>query len=186
MTLEELPDLEKLFELNIYVNRLVECYEEDNDKIYIVAQLIQRTHRAYTNSMYFNLYRSHFSYIKSIAKYSKSYCCCKCDKMWKSARAVNRHGRTFEAALRHLFSSGAYKVQQTIFDLLADKGIESPEESVIYWVMSNPTDHHRLSSLDMGQLVDDIELIFHDQNTVFKLNLSFGFILFNNETEQMQ
>jgi hypothetical protein len=38
----------------------------------------------------------------------------------------------------------------------------------------------------MGELVDDIERIFHDQTTVFKLNLSFGFILFNNETEQMQ
>jgi hypothetical protein len=48
--------------------------------------------------------------------------------MWKSARAVNRHERTFEAALRHVFPSGAYKVQQIIFDLLADEGIESPEE----------------------------------------------------------
>ena len=38
----------------------------------------------------------------------------------------------------------------------------------------------------MGQLVDHIERIFHDQTTVFKLNLSFGFILFNNETVQMQ
>jgi hypothetical protein len=37
----------------------------------------------------------------------------------------------------------------------------------------------------MGQLVDDIERIFHDQTTVFKLSLSFGFI-YNNETEQMQ
>ena len=38
----------------------------------------------------------------------------------------------------------------------------------------------------MGQLVDDIERIFEDQSTVFKLNLSFGFILFNNDTEEMQ
>ncbi len=38
----------------------------------------------------------------------------------------------------------------------------------------------------MGQLVVDIDRIFEDQSTVFKLNLSFGFVLFNNETEQMQ
>ena len=38
----------------------------------------------------------------------------------------------------------------------------------------------------MGQPVDDIEHIFEDQPTVFKLNLSFGFILFNNDTEEMQ
>ena len=38
----------------------------------------------------------------------------------------------------------------------------------------------------MGELVDDVEQIFQDQTSVFKLNLSFGFVLFNNDTEQMQ
>ena len=38
----------------------------------------------------------------------------------------------------------------------------------------------------MGELVQDVERVFEDQTTVFKLNLSFGFILFNNDTEQMQ
>jgi hypothetical protein len=38
----------------------------------------------------------------------------------------------------------------------------------------------------MGQLGDDIDRTFHDQTTRFKLNLSFGFILFNNDTEEMQ
>ena len=33
VTLEKLPDLEKLFELNIYVYRLVECEDEDTEKI---------------------------------------------------------------------------------------------------------------------------------------------------------
>ena len=44
----------------------------------------------------------------------------------------------------------------------------------------------RLNSLNMGELVSDVERIYQDQTTVFKLNLSFGFVLFNNETEQMQ
>ena len=86
ITLEELPDLEKLFELNIYVYRLVEC--EDNGKTDIVAQLIERSHRTYTSSIYLNLYGSHFSYIKNLDMYSKSYCCSKCDKLWKTARAL--------------------------------------------------------------------------------------------------
>jgi hypothetical protein len=38
----------------------------------------------------------------------------------------------------------------------------------------------------MGQLVNNIQHIFEDQTTVFKLNLSFGFVLLNNETQQMQ
>lgn len=40
----------------------------------------------------------------------------------------------------------------------------------------------------MSELVGDVfsERIFQDQTTVFKLNLSFGFVRFNNDTEQMQ
>ena len=128
VTLEQLPDLEKMFELNNHVYRLVECYDEDNDTTSIVAQLIQQSHRAYANSMYLNLYGSHFSYIKNIGMYSKSYCCSKCDKMWKNARAVNTHEKICEATVRHVFPGGAYKVPQTIFDLLADEGIEIPED----------------------------------------------------------
>ena len=112
VTLEELPDLEKMFELNIYVYRLVECYDEDNDTTSIVAQLIQRSHRAYANSMYLNLYGSHFSYLKNLRIYSKSYCCSKCDKMWKNAWALNRHEKTCEATVRHVFPGGAYKVHK--------------------------------------------------------------------------
>ena len=46
--------------------------------------------------------------------------------------------------------------------------------------------NYRLNSLNMGELVGDVERIFQDQTTAFKLNLSFGFVLFNNDTEQMQ
>ena len=38
----------------------------------------------------------------------------------------------------------------------------------------------------MVQFVNNIQHIFEDQTTVCKLNLSFGFVLFNNETQQMQ
>jgi hypothetical protein len=129
VTLEELPELEKLFELNIYVYRLVECYDEDNDKTDIVAQLTQLSHRSYAISMDLNLYDSYsLSYIKNLAMYSKSYCCSKCDEMWKTAKALNQHERTNEATVRHIFPGGAYKIPQTIFDLLADEGIDIPED----------------------------------------------------------
>ena len=88
--------------VNIYVYRLVEVYDEDKHKTEIVAQLIQRSHRSYANTMYLNLYGSHFSYIKNLKMYSKSYCCCKCDKMWKTAKALNKHERTCEAAVQYV------------------------------------------------------------------------------------
>ena len=60
--------------------------------------------------------------------YSKSYCCSKCDKLWKTAKALNKHQKTCEATVRHVFPGGAYKVPQTIFHLLEDKGIHIPED----------------------------------------------------------
>ena len=107
----------------------MEYEDEDNDKTDIVAQLIQRSHRTYANSMYLNLYGSHSSYINNLKMYSKTYCCSKCDKLWKTARALNRHEKTCEAtAVRHVFPGGAYKVPQTIFDLLEDEGIVISED----------------------------------------------------------
>ena len=52
VTLEDFPDLEKLFERNIYLYRLLECEDKDTEKTEIVAQLIQRSDRTYANSMY--------------------------------------------------------------------------------------------------------------------------------------
>jgi ribosomal protein L37AE/L43A len=44
----------------------------------------------------------------------------------------------------------------------------------------------RLNSTDITNLGQYLNSIFEDQTTAFKLNLSFGFILMNNETEQFQ
>ena len=44
----------------------------------------------------------------------------------------------------------------------------------------------RLSSMDMNEFSTYVDHIFENQTTVFKLNLSFGFVSFNNDTEQMQ
>jgi hypothetical protein len=132
VTLEELPELEKLFELNIYVYRLTELHDEDDDTTSIVAQLIQRSHRSYANSMYLNLYGSHFSYIKNLAMYSKSYCCCKCDKMWRTARALNRHERTCEATVRHVFlvvPTNFHKPSSTCWPMKVSKSLKTSSTS---------------------------------------------------------
>ena len=46
--------------------------------------------------------------------------------------------------------------------------------------------NYHLNSMDMSEFGTYVEHIFQDQTTVFKLNLSFGSVLFNNKTEQMQ
>ena len=79
MDLADLPVLEKLFEVNIAVYSLEptrpdaeegdeepETPEEDHPEI--AARLIRRYHCRYPTTMYLNLYRNHFSYIKSLAQ----------------------------------------------------------------------------------------------------------------------
>lgn len=46
--------------------------------------------------------------------------------------------------------------------------------------------NYHLSSLQPQELTNHVEQIFTDQNTVFKINVSFGFILHNNETNELK
>ena len=43
-------------------------------------------------------------------------------------KTANKHEKTCEATVHHVFPGGVYKVPQTIFDLLEDEGIMIPEE----------------------------------------------------------
>ncbi|XP_031574894.1 uncharacterized protein LOC116308570 [Actinia tenebrosa] len=133
--LEDLSVLEKLFEVNIAVYSLeptrpegevADEEPEENHQPEIAARLIRRSHCRYPNTMYLNLYRDHFSYIKSLARYSKSYQCSRCGKYWKHACMMNRHELTCEAKVRYQFPGGTYKTPKTIFDLLEDEGITIP------------------------------------------------------------
>ena len=46
--------------------------------------------------------------------------------------------------------------------------------------------NYRLYTLQPQEFVDHLENTFADQTTVFKLNVSFGFILRNNKTGDLQ
>jgi hypothetical protein len=44
--------------------------------------------------MNLNLYEDHFSYVSDMEKYSQSYPCLKCDRLWKHVGTLHRHERT--------------------------------------------------------------------------------------------
>ena len=82
--LSELDELEKLYEVNIQVYSLAptqshgeeeEEEEEDEEETRpdIAATLLCRSHRHFESTLYLNLYEKHFSYIKDLARYSKSF-----------------------------------------------------------------------------------------------------------------
>ena len=95
----ELDNLEKLYEVNIQVYSLAptQSHSEDEDNEEntpeIAATLLRRSHRHYSSTLYLNLYENHFSYIKDLARYSKSFCCSRCGKYWKRASDLRQHER---------------------------------------------------------------------------------------------
>ena len=86
-------------------------------------------HRHYESTLYLNLYDKHFSYIKDLARYSKSFCCSRCGKYGKGANKLRRHEKTCDGKVKLKYPGGAYHVPKTIFEELEDEGILVPEEA---------------------------------------------------------
>ena len=132
--LSELDDLEKLYEVNIQVYSLAptQSHSEDEDNEEntpeIAATLLRRSHRHYSSTLYLNLYENHFSYIKDLARYSKSFCCSRCGKYWKRASNLRQHEKTCDGKVQLKYPGGAYQVPKTVFEQLEDEGIVVPEE----------------------------------------------------------
>ena len=135
LTLNELPDLEHLFDnISVYALEHTNSNEEGGDeeekkenKPEIAAELIHRSLCHYPSTMYLNLHQRHFSYIKDMKKYSKSFCCSRCRKFGKDGFMLNHHERTCEAKVHYMFPGGAYKTPPTIFQLLEDEGFTIPD-----------------------------------------------------------
>ena len=125
--LQDLPDMEVKFELNIMVFQLIEKADDQ-----VVAQIVQRSHRRYADTMYLNLYENHFSLITNLHKYCKSFECRQCHKLWKGAYKMNRHERTCNQVTKKKFVGGSYQPEPTVFELLEDEGIMVPEEDRYY------------------------------------------------------
>ena len=141
--MEDLSDLEKLFQLNIVVYSLGPSDENDDSHDsdsqdetpnpgVIVARIVRRSHRRYAETMYLNLYEHHFSYIKNIKSYCKSFQCSKCGTFWKHAGKLHRHERTCEAKTHFRYPGGAYVPPPSIHDKLKDEGIDIPDELLYF------------------------------------------------------
>ena len=138
VTLEEIPDLEKFFEVNVFVYSLEstkedgekgdENNEEEKEKPEIAANLVYRSQRHYACTLYLNLHKKHFSYIKDMKHYFHSFCCSRCGKYWKHVGKLHRHEHTCAAKFQYKFPGGAFTIPKTVFDLLEDEGFTVTSE----------------------------------------------------------
>ncbi|XP_064616805.1 uncharacterized protein LOC135480809 [Liolophura sinensis] len=117
--LSALDTVESLFQVNIQVYQLIPM-----DRSYS-AQLIHRSAERYSPpTLRLNLYQRHFSYIKDMGRYARSFTCQVCQKSFPTLRELRRHGQTCTDAIRRKYPGGVFRNRPTIFETLADMGIE--------------------------------------------------------------
>ena len=103
--------------------------EEENTVPDIAAQLVHSSLCHYLSTLYLNLYQNHFSYIKDLKKYAKSYSCSRCGTLWKHVGMLNRLKWTCEAKEHYQFPVGAYV---TCRDCTKNKTTGSEDESCVW------------------------------------------------------
>ena len=98
-----------------------------------MGELVRRSPCQYIETMYLNLYETHFSYIRDIKAYSHSYMCCKCgEALWKYSSLLKIHELTCEGGIRRVYKGGVYHTTPSIFQRLDDEGITVPEALRFY------------------------------------------------------
>ena len=78
--------------------------------------------------MYLNLSNNHFSYINNFRRYSQSYACRKCDKLWITRWLMVRHENNCKGDQRYIHPGGVYHTTKTVFEELEDEGIDAHNE----------------------------------------------------------
>jgi len=121
----------KLTELDEYEQKLktnINVYALNDVDGKVSATVIRRSAHLYTETMNLNLFENHFSYIHDIRRYTGTYICDKCDKMWKSSTSCCRHMQQCNGGTTYLkYPGGNYAPPPTLRQKLAEEGIELPE-----------------------------------------------------------
>ena len=126
--IQDLHKIEAKFKTNVCVYKLEEIAGGKT-----TAELVRRSTARYPDTMYVNIFETHFSYIKDINMYSRSWRCRNCEQaLWKSSWELYRHERTCEAGVNRIYKGGVYRPPSSVFERLDDEGIVV-DESLRYY-----------------------------------------------------
>ena len=126
--IQDLHKIEAKFKTNVCVYKLEEIADGKT-----TAELVRRSTARYPDTMYVNIFETHFSYIKDINMYSRSWRCRNCEQaLWKSSWELYRHERTCEAGVSRIYKGGVYRPPSSMFERLDDEGIVV-DESLRYY-----------------------------------------------------
>ena len=123
---DELDHLEEFFQINEFLCTNLEGSDFQS------AELIKRSRKIFSETLYLNLYKNHLSYIFDFAKYSHSYACSKCGKLWPRKYKLKRHQKSCDENVKRKYPGKAFHCFQTVFEDLDDLGITTPNDLRFY------------------------------------------------------
>ena len=123
-TRDDLFKLEELFKVNIFVYEL--------EEFPAVATLLRRSPSIHKHNVYMNEFSGHFSLIRNIKLYTKSFKCWKCDYIFPTSWDCIRHEKRCELHSKYVYPGGEYSPSKNIFQRLELLGIVVPHEDRFY------------------------------------------------------
>ena len=100
---------------------------DDADELICIAKTIRESAQIFKHTMNCSLYQKHFSYIKSINTYCKSYPCKTCGRIFEKLSSLGRHIKSDCGSVINNFPGGIYANKATIFELLEGEGLTIDE-----------------------------------------------------------
>ena len=89
--LDEFPELEKYFEVQLFV-----MFLKENGS----AKTLYLSQPSFPTKIYMNVYQNHLSFIINIKMYSKQYTCSRCDKLFCQMQKLKQHQSKCDGTLK--------------------------------------------------------------------------------------
>ncbi len=154
--LREIPEIESLFQVTIYV------YEIKKEKQVVLTPIHISMRKAQKSEKVLNLvlWENHLCYVRNIKKLKHCYKCRTCEKLFYYRCRLADHEKSCTTTQSLHFPGGYYKPKPTVFEQLEEIGVVVDKEerfcrhfavfdfeSILQKINSNPDDNTQLTAL---------------------------------------
>ena len=127
VTIEEIPELEKYFEINMHIFHL-----DETDH----ATTLYASTQSFKDDLYMNAWDNHLMLISNLEQFCNKYSCSNCSQLFNRIDNYQRHVATCKGGHTLLkFPGKYYKDDKTIFDKLEEFGIKIEDPYFEYFAL---------------------------------------------------
>ena len=131
-TIDQIPDLERCFRVNVNVFKL----QEDKTVTTVYKSREQFMRQNKPDTMNLNVFENHLSYITRFRCFAKKVECLLCGRLFPNLYLLKRHDRICDKMTKFNFPGGFHSSPKTIFEKLGEIGIQVEKQLQHYpWLI---------------------------------------------------